>query len=1453
MASLSFIMDVNDDHPADTRSTPDSHKRDQGSSNVGHAGQPNEADTRHVTAPDFVTTDTTEQDTKQAAPSGQTRRLGGPSRGPKSASATPSQPGKADRAGAVVAASSTSSCSSPSLSASTTRRSTRRPSTTTDDSMDWSRYGQSPSSSSMGKHLQRPLAMHPAPAQFTPKITPKTGRVSKAKKGLPVHICEVCNPPKTFTRAEHLRRHQLGHGEPRFQCSGCDKSFHRADLLVRHQQKHEDDGDHGVPALGPARRSPHPPPAAPSSQARDSPGASGPTSTASPSATAIAPTSSVAVGNQSSVSQGGKSAYRVDPGIPSQSFYNPYTPTLSIVDPAPSSSLAVPYLGALEYQPRNGPPPIYVVTQGLESPNMQSVEVPDLHDGSAWPSSASDNSTYSTPVSDVSRNPRLSPYHETASRGLQSSAQTIEGIPAAQPRLFLNSYSNAQPSEHTYGSTLGVPSIGYSTAGLSHRRTSSNTSLDGTLGPHQHRHLNPLSPAHRQTPPLSTSSHGNETLLASPPSLFNHLDSMASINCRKAIMAEAHQDLLGSHAAMGPLAIMDGLAVRYGPSNSAASPKADDASHCSAISAELDLAMGDGCAMPVPLSMTIPLPGPVFAAIPGYLDIYWSEVDVAMPLIHRLSFEAAPEDVLRCAMAAVATQHLDNPEDRTRGNQLHEFAWQEVKRVPQWSLQTMQAILLCEYFARFRGRKAVTRPSKPFQSLFSRVSALRSFTVPPSFSTFPEHNGHWFVDTAAWSPPPSPASSTSSSLCGALTPTTTAMSPIALRHLSPLQTTPWGGFLSPLVRSLAPSSPFGNTFLSSSNSSTGFHLPRSSGVYCHLNLPSSPSASPSSSNPRSRAQPSWSSLIAPDCYSPATPAPVPSFSLSAPPPFQAPGHAYSQSFSNPQVLYHNPAYLDHTMLATDQHRLSIQERWRNWIEAESRRRLLAACVFCDEHAGVYHQQRRAQDSHAPAALQLPPLFGGNTKLWEASSAAAWANALAADPAALQPEYVPPLEHLTLGDVARRSQIDRMIIIAALSQRLPPRHRPGPAASLSANSSPAPKMDHHTHHVGSPPFHLDVSHHHHRQHTSSFLRHQSDDPAPSPQPDKKIIPPPSFDAEERISTVFGPCPVANTYLALHHTPLRDLLAVGGDSWVFSQKVLPATSFHEHQKRLRVWVSSAAAVANESSSNNNGHGTGTGTGLSVVRATVFAARALLGFLGRQPFLAAAAASSSSSVVTTTTTASHAQQHPQLQGEERVASGGGGGGGGECRGGVGKRNTAAAPWSMDMSDYWAMYVCALICWAFCHYHHHTHQAATTHPSSGGSGAATRSEGGSSAGPAAAAAAGTASNVRGRGSSSARATSSASRRPLTQSGEPVLLSVSAADDDDEEAVIAWLRMVAAAQGSRPEDVVRLRGRREAAGVVGLVRRRLEADCLGGRSRLYVDAVGVLRKIEEGSGWKWF
>jgi hypothetical protein len=67
----------------------------------------------------------------------------------------------------------------------------------------------------------------------------KTGRVSKASKGMPVHHCD-CG--KTYTRAEHLRRHQQNHKPETFSCDvdGCERVFSREDLLIRHRAKQHD-------------------------------------------------------------------------------------------------------------------------------------------------------------------------------------------------------------------------------------------------------------------------------------------------------------------------------------------------------------------------------------------------------------------------------------------------------------------------------------------------------------------------------------------------------------------------------------------------------------------------------------------------------------------------------------------------------------------------------------------------------------------------------------------------------------------------------------------------------------------------------------------------------------------------------------------------------------------------------------------------------------------------------------------------------------------------------------------------------------------------------------------------------------------------------------------------------------------------------------------------------------
>ncbi|KAI7231626.1 hypothetical protein KC330_g6324 [Hortaea werneckii] len=70
----------------------------------------------------------------------------------------------------------------------------------------------------------------------------RTGRVSKAAKGQRVHSCDECG--KTYTRAEHLRRHQQNHKPGAFPCDipGCGRSFHRDDLLTRHKTRHDSTG-----------------------------------------------------------------------------------------------------------------------------------------------------------------------------------------------------------------------------------------------------------------------------------------------------------------------------------------------------------------------------------------------------------------------------------------------------------------------------------------------------------------------------------------------------------------------------------------------------------------------------------------------------------------------------------------------------------------------------------------------------------------------------------------------------------------------------------------------------------------------------------------------------------------------------------------------------------------------------------------------------------------------------------------------------------------------------------------------------------------------------------------------------------------------------------------------------------------------------------------------------------
>ena len=382
---------------------------------------------------------------------------------------------------------------------------------------------------------------------------------------------------------------------------------------------------------------------------------------------------------------------------------------------------------------------------------------------------------------------------------------------------------------------------------------------------------------------------------------------------------------------------------------------------------------------------------------------------------------------------------------------------------------------------------------------------------------------------------------------------------------------------------------------------------------------------------------------------------------------------------------------------------STEQRWRAWVDAEARRRLLAACFLVDVHTSIFHEQARVRhfdlaDGQAPPI----PLTGSSAPLWEAPAAQDWAVAADEDPTTLLPAFFPDWSTLTADEAGAMPAFDRALVLAAEAARLPKRTvlpRGGGGAAQTTDASAVPTAA-------------------------------------------------AKDAERHIADVFGSCPVGCTYLALHHTPLLDLLAVSGDSWVFSHKVLPADSFLEHQKRLKAWADAHLHQYGPASAGRGGRGTGGGgspLGMSAARATVYAARALCAFLAR----------------------------------------------GDAAGEAG----GARGWMADISEYWAAYVCGLIIWAFGH--------RLPSPS-----AAQRAAGGGSG----------------------------------SGGEAKAMT------DDEAA--EWLRGVAE---MGEESAARVRGRREAGAVVGLVRRRLETECVGGRNRLFVDAVGVLKKLEEGINWKWF
>ncbi|KAF7548388.1 hypothetical protein G7046_g8691 [Stylonectria norvegica] len=858
----------------------------------------------------------------------------------------------------------------------------------------------------------RPFASEHGSGESSVKLTPITRRVSKAKKGVAVHTCHKCDPPKTFTRAEHLRRHKLSHEPPELRCQvpGCDKVFHRKDLLERHQQRHEqDEKDTGEGTHPSTRRHSKGSSQADTSSFRE-PVLQRPVDFGVPGTnTSPKPAPNTGMGSSSWAANSNPSSSRNQMSSPQLHDPGEDYPMKNYVLGAPTPNIQT---AAESFTPGFSEPRGMQGLALLQIPDTGATSLP-WQDSSGMPSSASE-STYSTPSDNTRRHqfplgssgtewnaPPAS--YAAAPRDLHSPIMNIGGIPLPF------TYSASPPPQlyqQVYPDGMGI--------------------------------LQPTYP--------------DDNSLYNP----NNMPAITAGNIPQQISMD--------HSSSEALATVSAFSTNH----------TTNLPGCGHTGTEGFGMLAARDLMPVSLSRA------ARDSVPGYLEVYWDKVHPLYPIVHKPTFEDPSEiseqhsDVLRCAMAAVATQLLDEKEDRVKGGQLHAYAWYKSKVFTQsdkWPLPVKQTVLLCEYYARFRGKKKESyRPSSRFGPLYQRVFNSQSLLIP---------------------------------------------------------------------------------------------------------------------------------------------------------------------------------------VATGRDGI---RGWKTWIRTETRRRLLAACFVLDVHSACYHEQQHTSipglDYASPSTLPIP-LSACTEQLWNAQNFQDWAQFPTTNNFVTLNDT--PLELLTPSDMASVPPFDGAILLAASALCLPRRQ-------------------------------------------SQIQADLVEDPSNFPM------------AATHMARLFPDSGVANTYLALHHTPLHFLLSVSGDSWVFNKKVIQQSSFTEHQKRLNHWRNSGSAAV----------------------ATVFAARAMKAFLN-----------------------------------------------------IGGKNATSIQGSSlsrrDISDYWGVYVCALICWAFGHV--------------------------------------------GKRDSSARIPS-------------------------RDASMQWTLAVA---NMEPAQLQNLSGRREAHGVVGLARAALAKDCLGGRNILFADAVGVLKKLEQGDNWKWF
>lgn len=214
------------------------------------------------------------------------------------------------------------------------------------------------------------------------------------------------------------------------------------------------------------------------------------------------------------------------------------------------------------------------------------------------------------------------------------------------------------PAPHTpYGPLLGEPLM----AGFAEEQVQL---LDPAITGHHGIHQG--SPSVRSSSPsisISVSGQAADTLVTPAP--LHRIEPMARVSRQKELAIGGGTP----DVTMGVLGSQDD-----NPNWTGSSPAGTGMTTGQGLSGLHGSSIGRVPALARPL-------GAILNAVPSYIEVYWKHAHPGLPIVHRPSFEMAGEEALRYAMAALATQYLNSKEDRIRGSQLHEYAWQEAKRV----------------------------------------------------------------------------------------------------------------------------------------------------------------------------------------------------------------------------------------------------------------------------------------------------------------------------------------------------------------------------------------------------------------------------------------------------------------------------------------------------------------------------------------------------------------------------------------------------------------------------------------------------------------------------------------------------------------------------------------------------------------------------------------------------